>query len=167
MTPEDAVSRILFPVRGGGHSSGTGVAAGLEQPTRAEIPPRGRSKDGPSLTRRLFGLAPGGGCLAAPVTRRSGGLLPRHFTLACGAGPQAVSFSVALSLGSPPAAVSGLPALWCPDFPPTAVRPSAVALHPPASSLLSHPQGSQVNRDILVYGNIAWNGWWFEVRSAP
>jgi len=27
-------------------------------------------------------------------------------------------FSVALSLGSPPVAVSDLPALWCPDFPP-------------------------------------------------
>jgi hypothetical protein len=31
---------------------------------------------------------------------------------------RAVSFSVALSLGSPPVAVSDLPALRCPDFPP-------------------------------------------------
>jgi len=31
-------------------------------------------------------------------------------------------FSVALSLGSPPVAVSDLPALWCPDFPPPLAR---------------------------------------------
>jgi len=82
MTPEAAVSRILCPVRGSGHSSGTGVAAGLEQPTRCDFPRLAKGKkDGQSLRGSLFGLAPGGGCRAATVTRRSGGLLPRHFTL--------------------------------------------------------------------------------------
>jgi len=38
-------------------------------------------KDGPSLKRNLFGLAPGGGCQALPVARQAGGLLPRLFTL--------------------------------------------------------------------------------------
>ncbi len=65
--------------------------------------------------RNLFGLAPGGGYQALPVARQAGGLLPRHFTLT----PLARGgiFSVALSLGSPPVAVSDLPALRCPDFP--------------------------------------------------
>ncbi len=40
-----------------------------------------RKKDGPSLKRNLFGLAPGGGCQALPVTRQAGRLLPCHFTL--------------------------------------------------------------------------------------
>ena len=39
-----------------------------------------------------FGLAPGGGCLAAGVTPDAGALLPHRFTLACARlpGPSAV-----------------------------------------------------------------------------
>ena len=56
----------------------------------------------------LFGLAPGGVCRAAAVTSARGALLPPRFTLTAhglalvGGG----LFSVALSLGSPPAAVN-------------------------------------------------------------
>ena len=46
---------------------------------------------------------------------RSGELLPRLFILT---GKIRRYFSVALSLGSPPAAVNSYPALWSPDFPP-------------------------------------------------
>ncbi len=52
----------------------------------------------------LFGLAPGGVCHAARRCRERGALLPHLFTLTrADAGGL---FSVALSLGSPPAAVS-------------------------------------------------------------
>ena len=51
--------------------------------------------------RNLFGLAPGGVYLAAPIARGTGELLPRLFTLTL-AGARAISrggmFSVALSL---------------------------------------------------------------------
>jgi len=69
----------------------------------------------------LFGLAPGGVCQAPDVTIGTGELLPRHFTLTPKRLKRAVGggmFSVALSLGSPPVAVSDHPALWCSDFPP-------------------------------------------------
>ena len=48
---------------------------------------------------RLFGLAPGGVCRAAPIAGRAGGLLHRRFTLAC-AGCPAIGglLSVALSV---------------------------------------------------------------------
>jgi hypothetical protein len=63
----------------------------------------------------LLDLAPGGVCLAIPVTRNAGGLLHRRFTLT---GPTAGGLlSVALSRGSPRVAVSNHPALWSPDFP--------------------------------------------------
>lgn len=63
----------------------------------------------------LTGLAPGGACRASPVTRTAGGLLHRRFTLTQ---PEPGGrFSVALSRGSPRAAVSGHPALRSPDFP--------------------------------------------------
>src|SRR5262249_50132160 len=41
--------------------------------------------------------------------------------------------SVALSLGSPRVAVSDLPALWSPDFPPADPGPPAILRPPPAS----------------------------------
>jgi len=53
----------------------------------------------------LLGLAPDGGCLAAPVTRRAGGLLPHLFTLARtdqGLVGRWRFVSVALSEGLPP-----------------------------------------------------------------
>ena len=55
------VSRVLFlPCAGDGHSSGTCVAAHLTRPTRTAI----RKRD---HVPSLFGLAPGGACLAASV----------------------------------------------------------------------------------------------------
>jgi|GEM_PF-2517138 len=93
---------------GGGHSSGTAVACRLKR----RYP---RTSDGPSSSVLLFGLAPDGVYQAFPVTRETGELLPRLFTLTCNAGG---IFSVALSLGLPPVAVSDHPALWSSDFPP-------------------------------------------------
>jgi len=110
---------VIPPKGNGGHSSGPRVAAGLKQPTRSARSHRGETKGGPPLKRNLFGLAPGGGCQALPVARQAGGLLPRLFTLTPSQGRGGL-FSVALSLGLPPVAVSDLPALWCPDFPPSA-----------------------------------------------
>ncbi len=99
-----SVSRVLSggsrPVDG--HSSTTGVAAGLQQPTRTTGPV-------PALPCRhgapsLFGLAPGGVYLAARRYRQRGALLPHPFSLA-GANPGGL-LSVALSLGSPPPGVT-------------------------------------------------------------
>src|SRR5690606_34088399 len=63
-----------------------------------------------------------------PVTRSTRGLLPHDFTLACastadphqarGCAGHRRCVSVALSLGPRRVAVSDLPALWSPDFPP-------------------------------------------------
>jgi hypothetical protein len=80
--PEQAISRVLFPPRGArdnDHSSSPGVATGIERPTR-EL---GRT----TLGAPLFGLAPGGVCLAPAVTGGTGELLPRRFTLTPAAGP--------------------------------------------------------------------------------
>jgi hypothetical protein len=80
---EQAVSRVLFPPHHAGdndHSSSPGVAAGIERPTR-EL---GRT----TLGAPLFGLAPGGVCLAPAVTGRTGELLPHRFTLTPAKYPQ-------------------------------------------------------------------------------
>ena len=67
----------------------------------------------------LLDLAPGGVCLAAPVARSAGALLPHRFTLADAfAGGL---FSVALSCESPRLAVSQHPALRSPDLPRSAL----------------------------------------------
>ncbi len=73
------ISRILFPApvartRSDGHSSsGDGCP-----PPLATYP---GASDGPPSNAPLFGLAPGGVCLASPVARGAGALLPHHFTL--------------------------------------------------------------------------------------
>jgi len=64
----------------------------------------------------LFGLAPSGVYQAIPVTRNTGELLPHLFTLTSRQAKGGI-FSAALSLGSPPVAVSDHSALWSPDFP--------------------------------------------------
>ncbi len=69
-----AVSRVLYPFRGGDHSSGTRVSPGLQRPTR-ELG-AGHPRCAP-----LFGLAPGGVYRAGPVARTAGELLPHRFTL--------------------------------------------------------------------------------------
>ena len=97
------------------HSSGTCVAAGLEQPTRKARGPRvGRSRARPSL----FGLAPDGVCRAASGYPSRGALLPHLFTLACSLRNIGGVFSVALSVGSRRPDVIWRPARWSPDFPP-------------------------------------------------
>jgi len=113
------------PRAGGGHPSTTYVAARLQRPTR-EL---GRA----ALERSLSGLAPGGVCRAAPVTRRAGGLLHHRFTLT---GPPRGSgglFSVALSRGSPRVGVAHHPALRSPDVPRRVQAPDATAW-------LAHPR---------------------------
>ena len=86
--------------RRGDHSSWTDVAARLMQPTRTT---------GPETARRLpfasplFGLAPGGVYRAAPVASRAVGSYP---TLSPLPRVRGGLLSVALSLGSPPPAVS-------------------------------------------------------------
>jgi len=82
-----------------GHSSGTPIAGRLKQPTR------------------MAGLETGlqaGSCTGwgLPCQRRyrsRGALLPHRFTLTLRPEPSGGLFSVALSLGSPPAAVSRHP----------------------------------------------------------
>src|SRR5712672_1551377 len=71
------------------------VARHLVRPTRGSPLPVLSVRAGP---RRLFGLAPTGGCRAAPVTGTRGGLLPHRFTLTCLAAGGL--FSVALSIAS-------------------------------------------------------------------
>ena len=114
-----SVSRVLCPERvtqGDGHLSRTPVARRLERPN-----PRARTGRPIAL---LFGLAPGGVCLADAVTRAAGELLPHRFTLTA---LRRRYVSVALSVGSPPLAVSQHPALRSPDFPPAALpRPATV-----------------------------------------
>ncbi len=110
-----SISRILYPEtraaaarrnRGGGHLSRASVACRLQQPTR-------RSNETGRLSL-LLGLAPDGGCLAAPVTRGAGRLLPYLFTLA-GLNP-AVCFCGPVR-GSPRLGVTQHRALRSPDFP--------------------------------------------------
>jgi len=93
----------------------------------------------PPVPRPLLGLAPGGVCLAGPVTRTAGEPLPHLFTLtALEAGgwrlegqmiqvltssiqhPKRRYVSVALSIGSPRLGVTQHRALWSSDFPRTA-----------------------------------------------
>ena len=83
-----------------GHSSGTHIAARLEQPTRTTGPgnrpllPCGRASS-------LFGFAPGGACHAVPVAG-SAVRSYRTFSPLPAAEAAGGSISVALSLGSPP-----------------------------------------------------------------
>ena len=72
--------RELSRRRGGDHPSGHTVAGCLKRPTRrlgrATL---GRLRDRTRCGR--LGLASGGVCLAIPVTRNAGALLPHRFTL--------------------------------------------------------------------------------------
>ena len=81
----------------------------------------------------LFGLAPSGVYQAISVTRNTGELLPHLFTLTVRHAKGGI-FSAALSLGSPPVAVSDHSALWSPDFPLKAV--SSYSGHFVCSSIL-------------------------------
>jgi hypothetical protein len=61
-------------------------------------------------------LAPDGGCRAATVTRRAGGLLPHRFTLTAARAPRRSAFCCPFAR-SPPPGSRQRPALWSPDFP--------------------------------------------------
>ena len=80
------ISRVLsaaaMPSRDG-HFSRSPITRRLEQPTRKSIAGRIGPPAGACATSgcSLFGLAPGGVCLARPVTRPAGELLPHRFTL--------------------------------------------------------------------------------------
>ena len=104
------VPRFGYPTCGDDHSSGTAVACCLKR----HYP---RTSGGPPLNVLLFGLAPDGVYHAFPVAREAVSsylaFSPLLKALALGG-----MFSVALSLGSPPVAVSDHPALWSSDFPP-------------------------------------------------
>jgi len=71
-------SSVSALARGDGHLSGMAVAGHLEQPTRGSPLPVLSVWVTP---RRLFGLAPTGGCSAARCYQERGGLLPHPFTL--------------------------------------------------------------------------------------
>ncbi len=89
----------------------------------------------------LFGLAPGGVCLAPDVTTGTGELLPHRFTLTLPASGRGGLLSVALSSSSPRLGVTQHPALWSPDFPPASLRRSAPAGdHLPCSGSIIRPR---------------------------
>jgi len=101
------------------HLSGTDVATDLERHVR--------------LSERAALLAECSGSLAADwvyLSSRSPestvSSYPTRFTLTLAGG----IVSVALSLGSPPVAVSNSPALCCPDFPPAKSGRSSPGLTP-------------------------------------
>jgi hypothetical protein len=138
------VSRILSPPReeGGGHFSGTGLAPGLERPTRKE---RCAGRRCPSL----FGLSPGGVCRAGSVTESAVRSCRTVSPLPAGSRPKATPnigglFSVALSLASRPVAVDNHPDLWSPDFPPRSLPHGSARSGRPDLSRREHstPSGS-------------------------
>ena len=101
------VSRVLYAVRRGGHSSGMPVARHLVQPTRTAMRKRIRRS---SRLPSLFGFAPDGVYHAAAV---AGSAVRSYRTLSplpCFAkASQGGLLSVALSLGSPPPGVTRHP----------------------------------------------------------
>ena len=102
-----SVSPIRYLLGGDGHSSRTGVAAGLQQATR--------ERGGPPHCSPMCPCS-GWGLPCRPCHHGRGALLPHRFTLT--GNVSGGLFSVALSRESPRLAVSQHPALWSPDFPP-------------------------------------------------
>lgn len=143
----EPVSRVLFRT-----SIGTVATISLgrrllaassslpESQTDRTNPPGHRDSKLFSMPRSfLLGLAPGGVCLAEPVTRPAGELLPHRFTLTCDGSHEGSRhigglLSVALSLASPrgkrSVGVTHHPVLWSPDFPPARLA----SRRPPGSS---------------------------------
>ena len=141
------------PSSGRDHSSRVHVTGDLERPTQRH--------ERTALGTSLFGLAPSGVYLAAPVTRDAGALLPHPFNLAGTNAPcpppialplgmaigsrQKPRFypgpggllSVALSSGSPRPGVTRHSVLWSSDFPPAGE---------PAGDLLPASDGQRVSR---------------------
>ena len=132
------VSRVLSPscpargTTGDGHFSRGPIARRLKRPTRKSITARTVRGDRTAVCAAaahcsLFGLAPGGVCLAKPVARLAGELLPRRFTLTSPAEP---SVAVYFLLHFPwPRGRWALPitvSVRCPDFPPAEARAEAL-----------------------------------------
>ncbi len=118
------------------------IPLGPPLPTGSSTLPRSIGRA--ALERSIVELAPSGVCLADPVSRAAGELLPHPFNLteaasrsptltprsaACGPVGGGL-LSVALSSGSPRPGITRHPALWCSDFPPVAARAGT----PPRSS---------------------------------
>ena len=90
----------------GGHLSGLTISRQLVQPTR--------DSSAASRCSSLLGLAPGGGCPAAGIAARAGGLLHHHFTLSACA---EVCFCGPIRQVAPPREFPRRHALWSADFP--------------------------------------------------
>ena len=75
---EQPISRILFPVRVTPAGQRSFICGCRLPDTSCDLP---GSLGGPPSNAPLFGLAPGGVCIASPVTRGTGALLPHRFTL--------------------------------------------------------------------------------------
>gem|GEM_PF-1470737 len=146
----EPVSRVLFRTRTGtvatislGRRLLAASSSLPESQTDRTNPPGHRASTLCSMPRSfLLGLAPGGVCLAEPVTRPAGELLPHRFTLTCDgsrAGSRHIGglLSVALSLASPrgkrSVGVTHHPVLWSPDFPPARIASRRPPGSPPNS----------------------------------
>ncbi len=104
------------------------------------------------MSALLFGLAPGGVCLAGRSPGRRWALTPPFHpyptaTLRRSSRPGGV-ISVALSFGSPRLGVTQRPALWSPDFPPTYSLTPAVTRPPRPRGILPRRLGLL---NVLVY----------------
>src|SRR3989441_5309763 len=89
-----------------------------------------------TVSALLFGLAPGGVCLAGRSPGRRWALTPPFHPYPTAPlrrqTPPGGVISVALSFGSPRLGITQRPALWSPDFPPTVFN--YVGGHPSAST---------------------------------
>jgi len=146
---------------GDGHFSRTSIAQRLQRSTRKSLTDRtspwNAGRRPPRNPCSLFDLAPGGVCLARPVTRPAGKLLPYRFTLTWREISPGGLLSVALSLTSRPVEVVHHRVLRSPDFPlvetpadrarsekvPTSGRPAhsttQLLTYPPEESVASGP----------------------------
>jgi hypothetical protein len=78
-----------MPATGGDHFSRTPITRRLKQSTRKLCRTGPVRRNGFPQRYFLFDLAPSGVCLAKPVTRPAGALLPHRFTLTGGKGLEA------------------------------------------------------------------------------
>lgn len=119
------ISRVLCPLRGSDHLSGTPVTMRLKRPYPG-------TKRAASLFLYSVLLRVG---FTQPVSHLTAGeLLPRLSILACALPRHRRYVSVALSLGSPPLGITQHPALRSSDFPQTRPFDAWVRGHPAYSN---------------------------------